>query len=241
MRASRQSGRAGRFGLRREAKRHAALGGCVPVQKRCRRCALPPQSKISFARHHDGKDAKELTLRANQRMNQSIKPKNLFTATVLLIAMCMFPGCIIYPHTSEKSPNRSGKILDISSRDPVAGAKIFITGHPSNSCRTDQEGNFFLRSTHNFHLFVLLANGCSGSRGKIWGDCITIRHPQYKTFEESLDDLRSNTNGVFFLMPTNYIPVRYPTNNSQTSSSSRASGTNRFILTNQVALTNGFK
>lgn len=37
------------FGLRREAKRHAALEfGTVTAskKKRCRRCALPPHSKI---------------------------------------------------------------------------------------------------------------------------------------------------------------------------------------------------
>ena len=34
------------FGLRREAKRHAAFGSNRPYGKRCRRCALPPyQSK----------------------------------------------------------------------------------------------------------------------------------------------------------------------------------------------------
>jgi hypothetical protein len=36
------------FGLRREAKRHAALEVATTVQKRCRRCALPPQSKIGL-------------------------------------------------------------------------------------------------------------------------------------------------------------------------------------------------
>jgi hypothetical protein len=34
------------FGLRREAKRHAALEVLSAVEKRCRRCALPPQSEI---------------------------------------------------------------------------------------------------------------------------------------------------------------------------------------------------
>ena len=33
------------FGLRREAKRHAAFGSNRQCGKRCRRCALPPQSK----------------------------------------------------------------------------------------------------------------------------------------------------------------------------------------------------
>jgi len=33
------------FGVRREAKHHAALAGRLAVEKRCRRCALPPQSK----------------------------------------------------------------------------------------------------------------------------------------------------------------------------------------------------
>ena len=37
------------FGLRREAKRHAAFTAWVGVPKRCRRCALPPHSKILAA------------------------------------------------------------------------------------------------------------------------------------------------------------------------------------------------
>ena len=42
------------FGLRREAKRHAALEARSAVEKRCRRCALPPQSKILAIRDdHD--------------------------------------------------------------------------------------------------------------------------------------------------------------------------------------------
>jgi hypothetical protein len=38
-------GRNHSFGLQREAKRHAAFGSNRPYGKRCRRCALPPQSK----------------------------------------------------------------------------------------------------------------------------------------------------------------------------------------------------
>jgi hypothetical protein len=37
------------FGVRREAKRHAAFTSLASVSKRCRRCALPPQSKILAA------------------------------------------------------------------------------------------------------------------------------------------------------------------------------------------------
>jgi len=39
------------FGLRREAERHAAMKALFMVEKRCRRFALPPQSKI-FSRLH---------------------------------------------------------------------------------------------------------------------------------------------------------------------------------------------
>ena len=33
------------FGVRREAKRHAAFGSRTTLEKRCRRCALPPHSR----------------------------------------------------------------------------------------------------------------------------------------------------------------------------------------------------
>jgi len=38
------------FGLRREAQRHAALAALSAIGKRCRRFALPPQSKMVAAR-----------------------------------------------------------------------------------------------------------------------------------------------------------------------------------------------
>jgi hypothetical protein len=51
------------FGLRREAKRHAALAPRSAIEERFRRCALSPQSKIFSARggsnvwHHEGAQA----------------------------------------------------------------------------------------------------------------------------------------------------------------------------------------
>src|ERR1017187_5927546 len=62
------------FGLRREAKRHAALEALSAVEKRCRRCppsavllrrtgALPPQSKIlAVFEDSDGWQCKEAKL-----------------------------------------------------------------------------------------------------------------------------------------------------------------------------------
>jgi hypothetical protein len=38
------------FGLRQEAKRHAAFAALVDIPKRCRRCAMPPHSKILAAK-----------------------------------------------------------------------------------------------------------------------------------------------------------------------------------------------
>ena len=46
MRSAKVRSRLKAFGLRREAKRHAALETLPAVGKRCRRFALPPQSKI---------------------------------------------------------------------------------------------------------------------------------------------------------------------------------------------------
>jgi len=43
------------FGVRREAKCHAALEAPSAIQKRCRRCALPPQSTILAAREDAGR------------------------------------------------------------------------------------------------------------------------------------------------------------------------------------------
>ena len=58
------------FGLRWEAKRHTALEALASAEKRCRRCALPPQSKILPRRGDFG--ARNL-FRFNPRMFGSAK------------------------------------------------------------------------------------------------------------------------------------------------------------------------
>jgi hypothetical protein len=54
------------FGLRREAERHAAMETLFTVEKRCRRFALPPQSKI-FAAHEDQSPTSAQIYRRHER------------------------------------------------------------------------------------------------------------------------------------------------------------------------------
>ncbi len=133
----------------------------MSVQKRCRRCALPPQSKISFARHGDGEDAKDLTSRANQRMNQPTKLRSCFTLATLLVAAVLFSGCgaMLYPHTTERSQEVRGRVLDAQTRLPIKGAKISLYQSPHHPTHTDGNGYFRLKATRNFHTGVNLAGG----------------------------------------------------------------------------------
>src|SRR5438105_2943211 len=73
------------------------------------------------------------------------------TLLPFLPIVCMLGGCI-FPHTTMRSPEIGGRVLDARTGAPVQGAKVFLYDDPSTSCKSDATGHFRLRETRNFHL-----------------------------------------------------------------------------------------
>jgi hypothetical protein len=101
----------------------------------------------------------------------------------LVLIPCLLAGCVPIPHTTLRSPEFRGEVLDARTHAPIQGAKVFLTYRPSHSCRTDSSGHFRLRATYNFHLAYLLTPG----QGDDWpfGEYdngvgpITVSHTNY--------------------------------------------------------------
>ena len=66
---------------------------------------------------------------------------------------------MLYPHTTERSQEVRGRVLDAQTRLPIKGAKISLYQSPHHPTHTDENGCFRLKATRNFHTGVNLAGG----------------------------------------------------------------------------------
>jgi hypothetical protein len=133
-------------------------------------------------------------------MKRSIKFLNCIAGVVVLALLI---GCLPIPHTTERSPEIYGSVLDASTRSPIQGARIFLSGHPDISCASDSTGHFRLKATHNFNFGSVPPEGDWPSR-TYWGSSITVSHANYAEFvQHEADDWRLTDKGDILLKPDN--------------------------------------
>src|SRR5437773_1386472 len=72
--------------------------------------------------------------------------------TILTAAAILCGGCIPIPHTSTRFPQMDGRVVDINSHRPVAGATVALHDHPQSYVKTDAQGQFQVPRQKNFHV-----------------------------------------------------------------------------------------
>src|SRR6266404_3389361 len=128
-------------------------------------------------------------------MNELIKraghapPPRPPTFVALSLVLCLSAGCAPYLHTTPRSPEVRGRVLDARTRTPVEGAKVFLTEHPSVSTVSDGEGYFRLKVTRNFHYAATVPEGHLPAP-EYWGAAITVSRTNYITYLQAGPDAR---------------------------------------------------
>ena len=89
----------------------------------------------------------------------------------------LLTGCWPIPHTTPKSPDVRGRVLDARARTPIEGAEVFLYDHPSTSTKTDSQGFFHLKATRNFHLAYKTPEG-EWPQGTYF-DVVVVFHTNY--------------------------------------------------------------
>jgi hypothetical protein len=110
-------------------------------------------------------------------MKQSIASLALARCTLMVT---LLSGCV-FPHTSARSPEVRGRVLDARTHAPVEGVAVYFHDHRSTSCKTDSTGHFHLASTRNIHL-VYGPAGVDSPTGTYY-DELTVEHPSYVPLE----------------------------------------------------------
>ena len=118
------------------------------------------------------------------------------------------------PHTSERSPEVRGRVIDSVTQLPIQSATIALHEHPSIAAHTDSTGIYCIRATHNVHLVSFLGI-CSSEfpQGKYYGDEVDISHPLYQTTQIRARQYRDpqTTNGTpLMLRDIALVPVSKP-------------------------------
>jgi hypothetical protein len=105
-----------------------------------------------------------------------------YRAWPLLLIVTLLSGCILpWPHTSWRSGEYRGRILDERNRAPIEGAKIFNTEHSNVYCTSGADGRFWLKATYNWHFGYTMTppESFDYPRGETWTSGITITHADY--------------------------------------------------------------
>jgi len=138
-------------------------------------------------------------VKGNHDMNSKTHHLKIVAAA---FALLLLTGCL-YPHTTIRSSETDGRILDARTHAAVRGAKVFLTENPKVSCTSDATGHFRLRETHYFHLMVGPGEGGGWPRaGDPWGCALTISKAGYLTYvQHGPDDWRLSHKGDIFLEP----------------------------------------
>ncbi len=95
-----------------------------------------------------------------------------------ILVVPLLTGCL-YPHTTRRSSEVYGRILDARTHAPVQDAKVFLTEHPKVLCTSDAAGRFRLKETHNFVLLVGFGDGPGWPGGDYWWPNITVSRTNY--------------------------------------------------------------
>jgi len=113
--------------------------------------------------------------------------KHLSANAVVALVAVFLSGCVMpFPFHTARTPDISGRVVDSSTRLPVAHASVqFLrdgdTPLPSPKMITDETGQFHLRRTRNWHLgAIIVPHGWEC----IWPDgpdsrTLHIEHPGY--------------------------------------------------------------
>ena len=107
----------------------------------------------------------------------------------LFVVLLTLSGCMIpYPHTTMRSEEITGTVIDSRTGAPVEGAKVVqraFNGAREGKIRartTDSLGHFRLRATHNFHLATVGPEGADWPRGYYY-ELVTVACPDYLPHE----------------------------------------------------------
>jgi|SRR5882724_6046422 len=116
---------------------------------------------------------------------------------LIVVALGYFSGFLV-PHTTDRSGEVNGRVLDAITHAPIQGAKVCLIESPHHTIYTDATGHFHMKATRNFHWGYVPPEGdWPGRKDK----SIEISYPGYQPYGFIPDTIESTDVGDIFLKP----------------------------------------
>lgn len=115
-----------------------------------------------------------------------------------VLGLALLTGCLPIPHTTDRSGEVRGRVLDARTRAPIQGAKIYFVNSPHHPTHTDATGYFHMKAIRNFHWAYVTPEGdWPGRKDK----GIEVSYPHYLPHGFLPDTTRSIDVGDILLKP----------------------------------------
>ena len=112
----------------------------------------------------------------NRPCSQLMSPAKLRRFCIAGGLTALLSGCLPIPHTTARSQEVEGKVLDAQTRAPICRAEVALNESPHHATYTDEKGHFQLKATRNLHLLAIAPEGHWPNRKD---STIKISHPDY--------------------------------------------------------------
>ena len=109
-------------------------------------------------------------------MNLPLKLRKCFNLFMLLASAWLLTGCV-WPHTTVRSKEVRGRVLDAQTHLPIKHARVAFCDPPYHTEYTDTDGYFRMKAEKNFH-WLVGADGSGYPNRK--SNCIQISHEKYE-------------------------------------------------------------
>jgi hypothetical protein len=106
-------------------------------------------------------------------MNQSTKLRSCYTLAIFPVIACLLSGCV---HTSQRSVEVRGRVLDAETHLPIKGVRIRFAESPHHPTYTDGNGCFKMKARTQIHWG---GNAAGGSWPSPKTSLMGASHPDY--------------------------------------------------------------
>jgi hypothetical protein len=89
-----------------------------------------------------------------------VKPSlNRLIRAASILVVGVLAGCLPIPHTTPRSNEFSGRVLDAETHLPIAGVSVSLNQSPHHTIYTDSNGYFRMKAQENFHWLYVAPEG----------------------------------------------------------------------------------
>jgi hypothetical protein len=97
---------------------------------------------------------------------------------ILILTVAPLAGCVPYP--DQQTPQLTGKVVDVVTQEPIAGALVAYEEYPKHTATTSTDGSFILPAVKKWQLRAPLFDHINYAT-------LVVSAPKYSPYKERVE------------------------------------------------------